>query len=189
MNPLADTLRSLSAAFDRLGIAYVIGGSMASSARGIVRATFDLDVVAAISAPQTERFAKELGRDWYAEPQQMREAIAARRAFNVIHTRLGNKVDIFPATETFHLAQLQRASQMSLAFLDDATMYPVATAEDILLAKLRWYRDGGETSERQWRDISGIVAANSSLDHTYLKKWAADLGVTDLLVRALKGTP
>ncbi|MGD0498564.1 MAG: hypothetical protein ABSC23_09035 [Bryobacteraceae bacterium] len=85
---LAGTLRSLAAALERLGIPYVIGGSMASSVRGIVRATYAVDIVAAIAASKAERFARELGPEWYADPDQMREAIAARRAFNVIHIRV-----------------------------------------------------------------------------------------------------
>ena len=77
MDPLAETLRPLVAAFDRLGIPYLVGGSLASSVRGVARATMDIDVVAIIAAPQTERLARELGADWYAEPDQMRAAIAA----------------------------------------------------------------------------------------------------------------
>jgi hypothetical protein len=187
MNPLAGTLKSLAEVFDSLRIPYVIGGSMASSARGVVRATFDVDVVAAIAAAQSDRLAKELGRDWYAEPEQMRQAIAAHRSFNLIHIPLGNKVDIFPATGEFHWSQLRRASRISLPFLDDPTKYPVATAEDILLAKLRWYADGGGVSERQWRDICGIVAANPSLDLEYLDLWAAQLGIEEMLAQALPG--
>lgn len=186
MNPLGAALKSLAAALDRLGIPYVIGGSVASSARGEYRATADIDILAAIAARHTEQFARALGPEWYAEPEPMRVAIAAHRAFNVIHMKLGVKVDIFPATEEFHEAQLERATRMTLRFLDDSTQYPVATAEDILLAKLRWYKDGGGTSERQWRDIGGIAAANPSMDMDYLNRWAASLGVSDLLARARK---
>jgi len=185
MNPLAGTLRSLAATLDRLGIAYVIGGSMASSTRGVFRATADIDIVAAISEFQVERFARELGPDWYAEPDQMRAAIAARRAFNVIHISQGNKVDIFPATEDFHLCQLERATRVALPFFDDATRYPVATPEDILLAKLQWYKAGGGVSERQWTDILGILSTNPTLDLAYVRSWAARLRVEDLLAKAL----
>jgi hypothetical protein len=188
MNLLAASLKALASALERLHIPYVIGGSIASSARGIVRSTYDVDVVAAISMRHADQLARELGSDWYAEPEHMKRAMAAHRAFNVIHMTLGIKADIFPVTDEFHHSQLQRAVRMSLPFLDDPTQYPVATAEDILLAKLRWYRDGGEISEVQWRDIAGIVVANPSLEMDYLNCWAASLGVTDLLARALKGT-
>jgi hypothetical protein len=185
MDPI-DTLKTIASALDRLGIAYVIGGSLASSVRGHVSAAaYSIDIVASISAPQAERLARELGPDWYAEPEQMRHAIAAGRAFNVIHIPLGIKVDIFPATEDSHLSQLERATRVTLAFLDDSTLYPVATAEDILLAKLRWYREGGEVSERQWYDIQGILAANPALDMAYTHSWAARLRVEDLLTKAL----
>jgi hypothetical protein len=61
----------------------------------------------------------------------------------------------------------------------------VATSEDILLAKLQWYRRGGEVSERQWSDIAGILAVALELDAAYLRTWAARLGVEDLLDKAV----
>ncbi|MCS6774490.1 MAG: hypothetical protein NZ693_10330 [Thermoflexales bacterium] len=63
----------------------------------------------------------------------------------------------------------------------------VASAEDIVLSKLEWYRVGGETSERQWRDVVGVlkVCANI-LDSDYLHRWATELKVGDLLSRALR---
>ena len=61
-----------------------------------------------------------------------------------------------------------------------------ATAEDTLLAKLAWYRQGNEISERQWRDVLGILrVAGPAMDRTYLRRWAEDIGVADLLDRAL----
>jgi hypothetical protein len=189
MNPLAQTLRTLAAVLDRLGIAYAIGGSVASSARGVYRATNDIDVVAAVTVAQTDRLPEELGPDWYAEPEQMREAVSAGRAFNLIHISLGNKIDIFPAFTDFHFSQLQRATRLILPFLSETTEYPVVTAEDILLAKLHWYRAGGEVSERQWTDITAIVAGNPSLDRDYIQSWAPRVGITDLLERALRSKP
>ena len=62
----------------------------------------------------------------------------------------------------------------------------VATAEDILLAKLRWYREGGEVSDRQWSDITGLIANNPALDWDYLNPWAARLRVEDLLARGME---
>lgn len=182
---LANALSLLAAALDRLGIPYLIGGSVASSARGIARATRDIDIVADIRLDQADRFAAALGPDWYVEPDQIRQALRAGRAFNVIYMPRSQKVDIFPAVGEFHEAQLRRASKLSLPFLGIETQYPVASAEDILLAKLQWYRLGGEVSDRQWSDITGVVATNPDLDLDYARSWAARLRVEDLLDKAL----
>ncbi len=186
MSPLKQFVEVL----DRLGIPYVIGGSHASSARGTdYRYTQDVDIVAAIRQAQVDGLATALGRDWYADPAQMRDAIARGRAFNLIHIRSAEKFDVFPAAGEFERSQLQRATPEAVQFAGDPVVCRVASAEDILLAKLRWYRDGGQTSERQWRDIAGIVAANPRLDLAYLERWAATLGVSELLSKALKITP
>ena len=66
----------------------------------------------------------------------------------------------------------------------DADM--VVDTEDIILAKLEWYRLGNEISDRQWRDILGILKVQAGrLDLDYLRKWAVELKVADLLQRAL----
>jgi hypothetical protein len=185
MNPLANTISQLASALERMGIPYVIGGSVASSVRGIVRATIDVDVVARIGVGQADGLAAALGPDWYADADQMRDSIVAGRAFNIIYLPFTQKVDVFPATEEFHRSQLERATKVAIPFLGDSAEYPVASAEDILLAKLQWYRMGGEVSERQWSDIAGILAVNSDLDAAYLRTWASRLGVDDLLDKAV----
>jgi hypothetical protein len=149
------------------------------------RTTFDVDLVAAINPSQIDSLVAGLGKDWYADPAQMREAISRGQSFNLIFIPLAEKFDIFPATDEFHAAQLQRATLENVAILGDTLDCPVATAEDIMLAKLQWYRIGGETSERQWNDIGGIARLNPHMDKAYLQTWAARLRVSDLLDRAL----
>jgi hypothetical protein len=183
---MENPLRIVTEVLERLSIPYLIGGSHASSARSIAyRDTQDVDIVAAISEPQTDGIVAELGKDWYADAGQIRDAIARGRSFNLIHIPSAEKFDIFPARGEFELTQLQRATPEPLQFGGESVISKVATAEDILLAKLRWYKDGGENSERQWRDIEAIVAANPSMEMDYLVRWAASLGVTGLLTRAL----
>jgi hypothetical protein len=182
MDPLSDTLREIAAALDRVGIRYAIGGSLASSARSVWRTTLDVDLVAAIAPPQAEAFVRSLGEDWYADVDEVRKSIAAGRSFNVIHMRNVLKVDVFPAREAFHRAQLERATVLPLG--EEQIPCVVTTAEDILLAKLQWYRDGGEVSDRQWSDIGGLIAINTAMDWEYVNSWAARLGVTALLERA-----
>jgi hypothetical protein len=183
MDPLSETLSLITAAFDRLKIRYAVGGSMASSARGVWRSTLDVDLVVAIRAPQAAAFVTELGSGWYADLELIRASIEAGRSFNVIYMPRVMKVDIFPATEEFHQRQLERATLVPLGLAQ--VPCAVATAEDILLAKLRWYRDGGQVSDRQWSDIVGLISNNLTFDWDYLKSWAARLQVEDLLTRAI----
>ena len=177
-------LDSLIAAFEGLGIRYLIGGSLASSARGVPRSPMDVDVLAAMHVEQADQLAAALGRAWYADPGDMRRAISVGRAFNVIHMRTGEKFDVFPASGEFHASELRRATEIPLELAGSRTVCRVATAEDILLAKLQWYRLGGEVSERQWSDILGILAANADLDLGYLNQWSARLDLGDLWERA-----
>ena len=96
------------------------------------------------------------------------------------------KVDLFIAKDDpFDRAQIERRNPRAVAEDLDREVY-VLSAEDTILAKLRWYRMGGEQSERQWRDVVGVVKVQGDgLDFEYLRKMAAELGIEDLLARLL----
>ncbi len=122
--------------------------------------------------------------EFFADPAQAVTAVAQGQSFNLIHRVSYLKVDFFPAVSAFNRAALERAEGVSLG--EGGPALRVATREDILLAKLWWYRLGAESSEQQRRDIKGIIALNRDLlDHAYLDRWAAELGVRDLLDRLL----
>jgi hypothetical protein len=95
------------------------------------------------------------------------------------------KVDIYlPKRRPFDLIQMKRRLRMALA-ADPQTAAYVASPEDTLLAKLEWYRQGDHVSERQWRDVLGVIKAlGDRLDRAYLQEWAVALGVSDLLEHA-----
>ena len=104
--------------------------------------------------------------------------------FNLIHRSSFLKVDIFPLVTAFDEVVADRAVAVTLPGLSGALR--VASAEDILLAKLRWYRLGNESSEVQRRDIEGLIALTGDrLDFTHLRAWAPALAVGDLLSRFL----
>lgn len=138
-----------------------------------------------IGVIQAERLATALGKEWYAEPDQIRQAIQAGRSFNVIHMPSGWKIDLFPAQTAFHDSEMQRATLEPVMLDGESVVCPISTPEDIVVAKLRWYRDGGHVSDHQWSDIGGVIATNPNLDLDYLRLWAGRLRVTDLLDKAL----
>ena len=179
-------LKPLSLVLNALRVQFVVIGSTASSARGLARSTQGIDLIVRIGVLQVERLASALGTEWYAEPDQMRQAIRNGRSFNVIHIPTGWKIDLFPAQTDFHDCEMQRATLAPVLIDGDSVDCSVSTAEDVVLAKLRWYKDDGQVSDCQWRDIGGVIAANPRIDLDYLHAWAARLQVADLLETALR---
>jgi hypothetical protein len=178
-------LQALSTALNALGLEFVIVGSHASSARGVPRFTRDVDLIVRMAPFHAEKLSAALGRDWYADPEQMRDAIRAGRAFNIIHMPTGLKLDLFPVRTEFQESEMRRATPEPVTINNETVICPVSSPEDIILAKLRWYKDGAGVSEVQWRDIGGVIAVNPSLDLDYLRLWAGRLQVTELLEKAL----
>jgi hypothetical protein len=180
---LALGLNELTSALTSLKIPFLVGGSLASSTHGVARSTIDGDLIAVIGPIQIRRLVDALGANWYADAELMRRSIEAGRGFNLIHMPTASKFDVFPASTDFHESQLRRAKLTRLS-IEGANLCPVATPEDILLAKLCWYGEGGQCSEVQWRDIVGILTINPDLDWEYTRTWAARLRVSDLLDKA-----
>lgn len=172
-------------AFKSVGVDYVMVGSMASSLHGDYRASADIDVVADITAEQVHPFVNSL-TGFYVDDLAVSRAVAQGRSFNVIHLAGIFKIDVFIPTSTFDRQQL-RNRELHEIEADGPRQIWIATAEDTILAKLRWYPLGQEVSELQWRDVKGILGTQGSrLDHEYLKTWAEQLGVLDLLERAVQ---
>ncbi len=158
---------------------------MASIIHGMVRTTMDVDIVADLKPNQAPPFVQALQEQFYVDETAVHQAIQYRSSFNLIHLHSMFKVDIFiPQDRPFDRQQLSRRRRENLP--DSAKSIWVLSAEDIILAKLDWFRLGGEVSERQWRDILGIIKTqHDTLDIAYLTKWGQSLHVSDLLERAL----
>jgi hypothetical protein len=185
---LAQAFQALLAALDRTETPFVVVGSVASGTHGLARLTNDIDIVVDLLSEHIATFCEELGSAFYADVEMVARAVAAGRSFNVIHLPSAYKFDLFPvASDPFGHSELARREFMpgSVPGLEDVE-FPIASAEDTILAKLVWFRKGGEVSDRQWSDILGIVKVQAArLDLSYLMKWADTLGVSDLLRQVL----
>ncbi len=171
---------------NRLEIPYMVGGSLASSIHGIFRSTNGIDIVAALREEHVAPLASELAEGFYVDAGTIRMSLKLARPFNVIHFATGYKFDIFPAAgNPYFEMQLSRRRIQQIAMGAGETIEcSVASAEDTILAKLIWYRAGGEQSERQWNDVRGIRSVQGArLDRTYMRQWARHLEVDDLLDR------
>jgi len=170
---------------EQLGIEYYIGGSVGSSTYGIPRATFDVDLVADLRQEHVRSFVERLEAEYYVDKDMIQDAIKHRSSFNIIYVDSMLKIDIFlPKARSFDQEEYRRVQQEVL--INGTRPFKMASAEDTLLHKLEWYRMGNEVSDRQWNDILGILKVRGKrLDMGYLRTWAAELHVTDLLDRAL----
>lgn len=177
----------VAGALSRIGASYVIGGSFASSVHGEPRSTNDIDMVVDLRHLDIDAFIAAIGSDCYVAREAVVEAVGTGGAFNVIHMPTAVKVDIFVAgLDAFDRERLQRRIPVSFSSGSDSVTLFVDRPEDTILRKLESYRRGGESSERQWRDVAGIVNVQSPrLDRAYLREWAVKLDVSDLLERAL----
>jgi hypothetical protein len=170
---------------EELGVPYHIGGSVASSIYGILRATIDADLIADLRLEHVRPLVIRLQSDYYIDEDMIRDAIRHRSSFNLIHLDTMLKVDVYiPKSRPFDQEEQRRVQQEVL--LEGTRSLNVASPEGTILNKLEWYRMGGEVSDRQWNDILGVLKVQGThLDMAYLQRWAANLKVADLLERAL----
>jgi hypothetical protein len=183
-NELGRALAELAAALQALSVTWAIGGSLASSAHGEPRATNDVDVVALLDERSAVELTRLLGDDYYADPEMAAEAVRSRGSFNVIDNRSLIKIDIFiPPIGPLGTGQIDRRRYLEI--VAGVPALPVLGPEDTILQKLRWFRLGGEVSERQWRDIVSVLrTSGSQLDRAYLDSVADGANLGTLLVRA-----
>jgi hypothetical protein len=172
--------------FEKLGIAYHIGGSLASSAFGIARSTLDVDIVADIKPEQASTVSENLRGEFYVDPEMILDAIQKQSSFNLIHLETLFKVDVFPLkNHPFDREAFSRRLRKVISE-DTSSQLFFATPEDIILHKLTWYKAGEEVSDRQWNDVLGVLKVQGNqLDMSYLNQWAKELSVSELLKKAI----
>jgi hypothetical protein len=169
---------------ERAHVPYFLGGSLASSLQGEPRSTNDIDFVVDLRAPQVQPLMDALGADFDVDEEALREAVARRSSWNIFHIPSLTKVDLFILRPgPFDESEFSRRTRTTLP-PDGRGLY-IKSPEDTVLRKLMWFRDGGESSTSQWRDIVQVLRVSAGkLDASYLDEWAERLGVAPLLAKA-----
>lgn len=183
-----EAFQKVLAILDRLEITYYVGGSVASGNYGFPRQTNDIDIVANFQNVDLGEFCSLLEPEFYVDPERVREAVSRKQSFNAIHRQTVLKFDFFVAAQSdYVLSQMNRRRYVYSAIPGlEELEFAICSAEDAVLSKIRWYEMGGRVSDQQWKDILGIIAVQADkLDLVYLRQWAGELGLTDLLEEAL----
>jgi hypothetical protein len=175
-------------AMEQFGIPYYLGGSVASSTYGVSRPTQDADVVAEVQIKHVVSLVKRLEAEYYIDADMIRDAIHHQSSFSIIFLDSMFKVDIFlPKPRPF--TQQERSRARKEVIEGGTRPFYLSSPEDIILNKLEWYKMGNEVSTRQWCDLIGVMKRQAkTLDLAYLRQWATELNVLELLERAFAET-
>ena len=151
-----------------------------------VRATVDADFIADIKPAQIHDLILVLKDEFYMDPDMILDSIIHQSTFNLIHMDTMFKIDVFILKDRpFEINEMHRRILQIIGDEPSHKAYFV-TAEGSILAKLDWFKAGGELSERQWKDVQCILRLQKDrLGLVYLKKLSAEMGLADLFSRAL----
>ena len=185
MLPFGSALAALVDALASVGVPWFVAGSVASVVHGEIRTTQDVDVVADLQPAHVPPLAAALRTTFFVDEILLMEAVQGGGSCNVIHRETGFKVDLFVLRpRPFSRVEMDRRQRIEL---QPGLSLPVASAEDCILTKLEWFEKGGRVSDRQWRDVLGILKAQrGALDTAYLDRWAQELGLGDLMDQAMR---
>jgi hypothetical protein len=180
---VVDVTLLVTRALERCGVAYFLGGSLASSFQGEPRATNDIDLVVDLAPTQVGPFVAALGLDFDVDEEALRRAAEQRTSWNLVYAPAVTKVDLFILRDAlFDRTEFARRRRIEVRAGESLF---IKSPEDSVLRKLLWYRAGGETSDRQWRDVVQVLRQSRAvLDSAYLDDWAARLDLGGLLARA-----
>lgn len=163
------------------GMSFMVVGGVASSYHGAMRFTQDVDLVVDATLEQLLHFVNSFEPPFYVSEVAAREAFQHRRMFNIIHPECEFKADIILLKDrAFDRAAFARRRPGRVWAVEADVIGP----EDVILAKLEWAKRSD--SSRQYEDAAKVALVQyDKLDLAYLKKWADEMNVSELLERAL----
>ena len=167
---LVDVLQRLN----RVGVPYMLTGSMASNFWGIPRTTHDIDIVILLPPGKVAKLTEVLTGDFHIEEDSIRAAYKPPHQFNAIDHRSAMKIDFWMLRDDEFEREMFSRKVRETLFGEPAW---ISTPEDTILHKLYWNRL--TPSERQLGDAVGVFAVQAGeLEMDYMRRWAGQLLVT-----------
>lgn len=179
-----DLLRMAIDCLERLQIPYLVCGSVASGGYGEPRMTRDIDIVIDLRLGQIAELCEQFpAPEFYVSKEAAREAVRFATQFNIVHLATANKID-FMISQDDVWSKLQFERRRKVRLFGEVDGF-AASPEDIILSKMRYYKEGG--SEKHLRDISGILCVGSiDVDRVYIAHWAQRLKVPEVWEAVLR---
>lgn len=172
-------LSDCTARFERLGIKYMLTGSMAMLHYAVGRMTRDIDIVIEVSNADAKAIIEEFEPDYYVPRVRVQDAIDRKFMFNLLHQETVVKIDCVVRKETeFQKTAFENRRKIKFGDFDVWTI----GKEDLILSKLHWAKD--TKSEMQMRDVTNML--RTEYNETYVRTWANKLGIAELLEECLE---
>ena len=173
MNDEIEVMRDVTQRLEAAGIAYMLTGSMALNYYAQPRMTRDIDLVVELTEQDTRRTVALFHPDYYVSYESVRDSIARRSLFNLIHQASIIKIDcIVRKDEPYRLVEFARRQRVGI----EGFQAWIASKEDLMISKLLWAQDSH--SDFQLRDVRSL--AQTGCDEQYVVFWTQTLGVANL---------
>lgn len=162
-----------------LGIEYMLTGSLAMMQYGYYRMTADIDIVIELKYEDANRIINAFEPDYYVPHGSVRDAIARKRMFNVIHQETAFKIDlVIKKTSEFQQNAFEQRQKIDFYGKE---IY-IITLEDLIISKLSWAKDS--LSEKQFSDVQNLL--QNEYDVEYVSDWTNKLRISHLYAKCLK---
>lgn len=172
-------LKEVIKRLNKVNIPYMLSGSMALNYYTQPRMTRDIDIVIDLKLKDREDIYNIFKDDFYIDLGMIETAIKTSGMFNIIHLDQALKIDFIIRMNTpYRRLEFERRKKIRI---DDIEAY-IVTIEDLILSKLYWAKDS--YSELQVKDVKNLIN-ESNIDIPYIRKWAAELNITNLLIGIL----
>lgn len=168
-----DIVRDVSSRLETAGLEFMLTGSMAMNYYALPRMTRDIDIVIALASTDAPLIERSFAPDYHLSPTAVREAIARRLMFNLLHEDSVIKVDFIVRKDSpYRVAEFARRQRITI---EDFSTW-IVSKEDLIISKLDWARDS--RSNQQFGDVRNLLS--TGCDTAYIEHWTHELGLTPL---------